>query len=65
MTAQDYYDRQNEQAVFREWFHKNILAYDKSSLSDAILVMPYGTSDIKYRDTPNKQVLHAMMRCQY
>ena len=60
MTAQDYRDRQNEQAVFRGWFQRNIMAYDKSSLSDAIMIMPYGTSDIKYRDEPNRQLLCAM-----
>lgn len=43
-----------ELRVFRHWFDENIMSHDDSSLSDAIMIMPYGSANPKYRDTPNE-----------
>lgn len=48
MTAQDYRDHQNEQLVFREWFRANILKYDESSLSNAIITMSFSDQTPRY-----------------
>ncbi|KAI7777115.1 uncharacterized protein LA080_004017 [Diaporthe eres] len=40
-----------ELRVFRHWFHKNIMSHDDSSLSDAIMIMPYGSANPKSPST--------------
>ena len=43
-----------ELEVFRNWFDQNILTTDAETLSDAIMIMPYGSAKPKYRDSPNE-----------
>lgn len=43
-----------EQAVFREWFKDNVLDSSSNLLSNAVMIMPFGPSEPKYRDEPNK-----------
>lgn len=42
-----------ELAVFRTWFHENVLKPAPDSLSEAVLVMPAGKADPEYRDETN------------
>ncbi|KAI4231268.1 MAG: hypothetical protein LQ349_005714 [Xanthoria aureola] len=37
-------------AVFRQWFHENVLKQDSESLSDSVLVLPEGKAVPEYRD---------------
>ncbi|KAH6694856.1 putative amidase [Leptodontidium sp. MPI-SDFR-AT-0119] len=53
MTAEDCYQGQQEQNVFRDWFEAKVLHHDPDTLSNAILVLPYGLADPAYRDVPN------------
>lgn len=43
--------------VFRKWFSENVLSATADLLSDAIMIMPYGSAKPKYRDTPNEYVI--------
>jgi hypothetical protein len=40
--------------VFRQWFNENILSSVENSLSDAIMIMPYGSANPKFRDSANE-----------
>jgi hypothetical protein len=44
----------NELKVFRDWFDDNVFSSDPASLSDAIMIMPYGSANPKYRDSSNE-----------
>lgn len=37
-------------AVFRQWFHGNVLKGNSDSLSDSVLVLPEGKAVLEYRD---------------
>jgi len=54
MTAEESEQGQKEQSVFREWFNAKIISFDPGSLSDAIMIMPYGSALPIYRDVPNE-----------
>jgi hypothetical protein len=54
MTADECMQGQEEQKVFREWFEANILSFDPETLSNAIMIMPYGSALPVYRDVPNE-----------
>lgn len=43
-----------EQAVFREWFKSNVLDSSSDLLSNAVMIMPFGPSEPKYRDAHDK-----------
>ncbi|KAK0121858.1 hypothetical protein ONS95_010137 [Cadophora gregata] len=43
-----------EMKVFRTWFEKNIMGQDDDTVTDAIMIMPFGAAAPKYRDDPNK-----------
>ncbi|KAK4204937.1 amidase signature domain protein [Triangularia verruculosa] len=43
-----------EMKVFRTWFEKHIMGLDKDSVTDAVMIMPFGSAAPKYRDDPNK-----------
>jgi hypothetical protein len=43
-----------ELKVFRDWFNDNIMMPTDTALSDAIMIMPCGSANPKYRDTPNE-----------
>lgn len=43
-----------EMEVFRTWFEKNIMGPDKDTVTDAVMVMPFGSVSPKYRDDANK-----------
>lgn len=40
--------------VFRDWFNDNILSQDSSTMSDAIMIMPYGSANPRYLEDPNE-----------
>lgn len=52
-TIEEYETYLEELAVFRDWFSKLIMGPDSDTLSNAILVMPYGEPDPEYRDDPS------------
>jgi hypothetical protein len=43
-----------ELKVFRAWFSENVFSSDLQSGSDAVMIMPYGSANPKYRDSPNE-----------
>ncbi|KAF2240819.1 putative amidase [Trematosphaeria pertusa] len=54
VSDEQYQEHTHELKVFRDWFNKNVMTSDPESLSDAIMLMPYGSANPKYRDTPNE-----------
>jgi len=54
VSAEEHKAQVEELKVFRKWFDKNVMTKDPDSLSDAIMIMPYGSSNPKYRDQPNE-----------
>jgi hypothetical protein len=42
-----------ELEVYRRWFHDNVLKPEGDGGSDAILIVPCGSGEPKYRDLPN------------
>lgn len=54
VTADDYQTYVGELKVFRDWFDQIIFSKDPHTLSNAIMIMPYGSADPKYRDAPNE-----------
>ncbi|KAI1500562.1 putative amidase [Biscogniauxia marginata] len=53
VTDEEYKSYIEELRVFRDWATQHILSASTVSLSDAIIIMPYGNADPKYRDDPN------------
>ncbi|KAF4954898.1 hypothetical protein FGADI_5000 [Fusarium gaditjirri] len=53
VTLQEYEEYMNQLEIFRNWFTKNIMGPDSKTLSDAILIMPYGEPHPEYRDEEN------------
>jgi hypothetical protein len=47
VTDAEYAQHLNELAVFRDWFNENVMSTDPNSLSDAIMIMPYGSANPK------------------
>lgn len=45
-----------ELEVYRSWFHDNIMKPEPNGGSEAILIMPCGSGEPKYRDLPNGYV---------
>lgn len=43
-----------EMGVFRTWFEKNIMGPSRDTVTDAVMVMPFGSAAPKYRDDANK-----------
>jgi hypothetical protein len=43
-----------ELKVFRDWFNEKIMTSSDATFSDAIMIMPYGSANPKYRDVPNE-----------
>jgi hypothetical protein len=44
-------------SFFRTWFEKNILGLDDESVTNAVMIMPFGSTYPKYRDDRNERVL--------
>lgn len=42
--------------VYRRWFHDNVMQPEDGGGSDAILLLPAGSGEPKYRDVPNSSV---------
>ncbi|KAF2652401.1 putative amidase [Lophiostoma macrostomum CBS 122681] len=55
VSEEQYQNHTHALHVFREWFDKNVMTSDSESLSDAIMPMPYGSANPKYRDVPNEE----------
>lgn len=54
MTEADYKAYLEELSTFRTWFDNNVMSTDSETLSDAIMIMPYGSANPKYRDMANE-----------
>ncbi|KAI1084627.1 putative amidase [Whalleya microplaca] len=54
VSEENYKNYTGELEVFRDWFNKNVFSTDPETLSDAIMIMPYGSARPKYRDDPNE-----------
>lgn len=46
-----------EMKIFRTWFETNIMGQHSDTVTDAIMVMPFGSASPKYRDDSNKYAL--------
>jgi hypothetical protein len=53
-TAEDRAQGVAEMNVFRVWFERNILGRDADTVTNAVMIMPFGSPHPKYRDDPNK-----------
>jgi hypothetical protein len=53
VTPQEYETYLEELQVFRDWFSEHVMGPDSETLSNAILIMPYGEPDPEYRDDPS------------
>jgi hypothetical protein len=54
VSDDEYSQGMEELKVFRDWFNDNIMMPTDTALSDAIMIMPCGSANPKYRDTPNE-----------
>ncbi|KAH8759977.1 amidase signature domain-containing protein [Diaporthe sp. PMI_573] len=54
VTPEENQQYRAELQFFRNWFDENIMSHDQDTLSDAIMIMPYGSANPKYRDKPNE-----------
>ena len=50
LTIEERDEGKAQLAVFRQWFHENVLKQDSDSLSDSVLVLPKGKAVPEYRD---------------
>ena len=57
VAQQDFQKGRAELEVFPEWFDANVLSSDPDTMSDAIMIMPYGMGGPKYRDAPNRYIV--------
>ena len=48
--SEDYKTYLKELEVFRDWCSDFVMGHDSATLSNAILIMPYGDPDPEYRD---------------
>lgn len=53
VTLEQKEQAEKELDVYRRWFHENILKAEDAGGSDAVLILPCGSADPKYRDLPN------------
>ncbi|KAI1366286.1 putative amidase [Xylaria arbuscula] len=53
-TKEDRAQGVAEMRIFRTWFEKNIMGQDNATVTDAIMIMPFGAAAPKYRDDANK-----------
>ncbi|KAH7305028.1 amidase signature domain-containing protein [Stachybotrys elegans] len=53
VTREEYDGHLKELEVFRNWFTENFIKPTSETLSDSVLVMPYGEPHPEYRDDPN------------
>ncbi|KAF5575341.1 amidase signature domain-containing protein [Fusarium pseudocircinatum] len=53
VTPQEYEKYMKKLEVFRKWFTENIMGPDSKTLSNTILIMPYGQPHPEYRDEAN------------
>jgi hypothetical protein len=53
VSPQEYETYLEELQVFRDWFSEHVMGPDSETLSNAILIMPYGEPDPEYRDDPS------------
>ena len=54
VTDEQYEKHMEKLKIFRSWFDTNIMSLNPESLSDTIMIMPYGSANPKYRDSPNE-----------
>ncbi|KAG4252847.1 hypothetical protein FPRO03_08296 [Fusarium proliferatum] len=53
VTSQEYATYMKQLEVFRSWLTENVMGPDSKTLSNAILIMPYGEPHPEYRDEAN------------
>ncbi|KAL4936545.1 amidase signature domain-containing protein [Aspergillus oleicola] len=54
VTPEEYKTYREELEIFRKWFEENVFSHDPNSISEAIMIMPYGAANPKYRDSANE-----------
>jgi hypothetical protein len=57
VSREDYHQGWAELKVFRDWVDANVLSSHPETLSNAVMIMPYGMGRPKYRDAANELVL--------
>lgn len=53
VTLEDKKQAEKELAVYQRWFQENVMNAEDGGGSNAVLILPCGSSDPKYRDLPN------------
>ncbi|KAI8628594.1 putative amidase [Xylariaceae sp. FL1651] len=53
VTSHEYDRYLGDLEVFRNWVNENIMGPDSKTLSNAVLIMPYGEAHPEYRDEPS------------
>ncbi|VUC36601.1 unnamed protein product [Clonostachys rosea] len=53
VTTEEYETYLKQLEVFRDWFSQRVMGPDPDTLSNAVLIMPYGAPEPEYRDEPN------------
>ncbi|KAJ5726505.1 uncharacterized protein N7483_007862 [Penicillium malachiteum] len=56
VTLEEYNPYREELKVFQKWFDDNIFSKDPDTMSEAIMIMPHGSSNPKYRKVANESV---------
>lgn len=56
VTLEEYNAYREELKVFKTWFSDNMFSQDSDTMSEAIMIMPYGSANPKYRDVANELV---------
>ncbi|KAJ5319534.1 uncharacterized protein N7506_012238 [Penicillium brevicompactum] len=56
VTLEEYNAYREELKVFRAWFSDTMFSQDPDTMSEAIMIMPYGSANPKYRDVANESV---------
>jgi len=54
VSSEDYHQGWAELKVFRDWVDANVLSSHSETLSNAVMIMPYGMGRPKYRDAANE-----------
>ncbi|KAJ5738240.1 hypothetical protein N7493_001395 [Penicillium malachiteum] len=54
VTLEEYNAYREELKVFQKWFDDNIFSKHPNTMSEAIMIMLYGSANPKYRDVANE-----------
>jgi hypothetical protein len=56
ITKDEYESYLTRIETFREWFNDKIMCIGQDESVDAVMVLPYGIAEPKYRDAPSEYV---------